>query len=48
MTLTKPVWFITGASSGLGRAVAEAVLERGWRAAVTSRKPQAVAPLATC
>lgn len=47
MTLTKPVWFITGASSGLGRAVAEAVLERGWRTAVTSRNPKAVAALAS-
>jgi NAD(P)-dependent dehydrogenase (short-subunit alcohol dehydrogenase family) len=47
MILTEPVWFITGASSGLGRAVAEAVLERGWRAAVTSRNPKAVAALAS-
>ncbi|MEU2872793.1 oxidoreductase [Streptomyces olivoreticuli] len=32
-----PVWFITGCSSGLGRALASAVLERGWRAVVTAR-----------
>ncbi|MGW3071067.1 short-chain dehydrogenase/reductase, partial [Streptomyces sp. NPDC001130] len=32
-----PVWFITGCSSGLGRALAGAVLERGWRAVVTAR-----------
>lgn len=34
------VWFITGASSGLGRALAEAVLDRGERAAVTARDPE--------
>jgi NAD(P)-dependent dehydrogenase (short-subunit alcohol dehydrogenase family) len=36
------VWFITGSSTGLGRALAEAVLARGERAAVTARKPQSV------
>ena len=34
-----PVWFITGCSTGLGRALAEAVLKHGHRAAVTARKP---------
>ncbi|MGI5340761.1 oxidoreductase [Streptomyces sp. CA-181903] len=38
-----PVWFITGCSSGLGRALAHAVLERGWRAVVTARDPEKVA-----
>ncbi|MEW9518437.1 oxidoreductase [Streptomyces tubercidicus] len=38
-----PVWFITGCSSGLGRALARAVLERGWRAVVTARDPGKVA-----
>lgn len=38
-----PVWFITGCSSGLGRALATAVLERGWRAVVTARDPRKVA-----
>ncbi|MFT2017060.1 oxidoreductase [Streptomyces sp. 796.1] len=38
-----PVWFITGCSSGLGRALAGAVLERGWRAVVTARDPRTVA-----
>jgi NAD(P)-dependent dehydrogenase (short-subunit alcohol dehydrogenase family) len=33
------VWFITGASSGLGRQLAEAVLDRGERVAVTARDP---------
>ena len=30
-------WFITGCSTGLGRALAEAVLERGANAAITAR-----------
>jgi NAD(P)-dependent dehydrogenase (short-subunit alcohol dehydrogenase family) len=34
------VWFITGASSCLGRALAEAVLARGERAIVTDRNPE--------
>ncbi|MGW1197934.1 oxidoreductase [Streptomyces sp. NPDC002536] len=37
-----PVWFITGCSSGLGRALATAVLERGWKAVVTARVPHKV------
>jgi NAD(P)-dependent dehydrogenase (short-subunit alcohol dehydrogenase family) len=41
-----PVWFITGCSSGLGRALAEAVLGRGLRAVVTARDPARVADLA--
>ncbi|MEU5419347.1 oxidoreductase [Streptomyces sp. NPDC001407] len=40
-----PVWFITGCSSGLGRALAHAVLERGWRAVVTARDPRKVADM---
>ena len=32
------VWFITGCSTGLGRALAERVLEHGHRCAVTARK----------
>jgi NAD(P)-dependent dehydrogenase (short-subunit alcohol dehydrogenase family) len=39
------VWFITGASSGLGRALAEAVLERGERVVATAREPARVADL---
>ncbi|MFF5404999.1 oxidoreductase [Streptomyces misionensis] len=38
-----PVWFITGCSSGLGRALARAVLEQGWRAVVTARDANQVA-----
>ncbi len=30
-------WFITGCSTGLGRSLAKAVLEKGYRAAVTAR-----------
>jgi len=40
-----PVWFITGCSTGFGRALATVVLERGWRAAVTARDPSRVADL---
>ncbi|MGW4527023.1 oxidoreductase [Amycolatopsis sp. NPDC004378] len=32
-------WFVTGCSTGLGRALATAVLERGLRAVVTARDP---------
>ncbi|MGO6735658.1 oxidoreductase [Rhizobium ruizarguesonis] len=45
MSSPTPIWFITGASSGLGRALAEAVLARGWRAAVTARRPETLADL---
>ena len=34
------VWFITGSSRGLGRALAEAVLESGARLVATARKPE--------
>lgn len=46
MSDTTPIWFITGASSGLGRALAEAVLARGWRAALTARTSERLAELA--
>jgi NAD(P)-dependent dehydrogenase (short-subunit alcohol dehydrogenase family) len=36
-TDNSPVWFITGCSTGLGRALAEAVLQHGHRAVVTAR-----------
>ncbi len=40
-----PVWLITGCSTGLGRALARAVLDRGWRAVVTARRPEQVADI---
>jgi len=40
-----PTWFITGCSTGLGRALAAAVLERGWQAVVTARDPRSVQDL---
>ena len=42
----KPVWFITGCSTGFGRALAQHALERGYRAVVTARNPAQVADLA--
>ena len=41
-----PTWLITGCSTGLGRALATAVLERGDNAAVTARDAQRVGDLA--
>jgi NAD(P)-dependent dehydrogenase (short-subunit alcohol dehydrogenase family) len=40
-----PVWFVTGCSTGLGRALVTAVLDRGWRAVVTARDPGQVADI---
>src|SRR5450830_1579512 len=42
----KPVWFITGCSTGFGRELAQHVLERGYRTVVTARKPAEVKDLA--
>lgn len=39
------IYLITGTSSGFGRALAEAVLERGGCAVLTARKPEAVSDL---
>lgn len=41
-----PVWFITGCSTGFGRALAERVLARGWRVVATARDKARVADLA--
>ncbi len=42
----RPVWFITGCSTGFGREIAKEVLSRGWRAVVTARDKTKVADLA--
>jgi len=41
------VWLITGASSGFGRAIAEAALERGESVAAAVRRPEALGELAS-
>ena len=42
----KPVWFITGCSTGFGRELAKHVLERGYRTVATARNPDEVNDLA--
>jgi NAD(P)-dependent dehydrogenase (short-subunit alcohol dehydrogenase family) len=42
----RPVWFITGCSTGFGRELAKHVLERGYRTVVTARNPDEVNDLA--
>ena len=42
----KPVWLITGCSTGFGRALAELLIGRGYRVVVTARQPAEVADLA--
>jgi NAD(P)-dependent dehydrogenase (short-subunit alcohol dehydrogenase family) len=42
----KPVWFITGCSTGFGRQLARHALDRGYRVVVTARKPADIADLA--
>ncbi|EIW78256.1 NAD(P)-binding protein [Coniophora puteana RWD-64-598 SS2] len=47
--MNSKVWLITGASSGIGRAITEHVLSRGDIVVATMRKPSAIADLAaTC
>lgn len=41
-----PVWFITGASSGFGRALAQHALDRGYRVVATARSVAKLADLA--
>ncbi len=41
-----PTWLITGCSTGLGRHLAEAVLERGDNAVITARDPSQVRDIA--
>ncbi|MFK0164793.1 oxidoreductase [Rhizobium sp. NPDC090279] len=42
MTNENPVWLITGASSGLGRAICVAALEAGFSVAATARHPDSL------
>ncbi len=42
---SKPVWFITGCSTGFGRELSKILLSRGYRAVVTARDPAKVADL---
>lgn len=44
--MSPAVWFITGASSGMGRAMTEVVLENGDIAVATLRKPEVLSELA--
>ncbi len=41
--LNAPVWFITGCSTGLGRALAQAAIARGLRVVATARDPGTLA-----
>ncbi|MFN8627871.1 MAG: oxidoreductase [Candidatus Binatia bacterium] len=45
-TVTDSVWLITGCSTGLGRAIAVAALDNGYRVVVTARDPDRVKDLA--
>lgn len=40
------VWFITGTSTGIGRALAETALAKGYKVVATARKPEVLADLA--
>jgi NAD(P)-dependent dehydrogenase (short-subunit alcohol dehydrogenase family) len=44
--MTSKTWFITGTSSGLGRALTDALLDRGDRVAATLRRPAALDDIA--
>jgi NAD(P)-dependent dehydrogenase (short-subunit alcohol dehydrogenase family) len=46
-TSNTPVWLITGASSGLGQALASAVLQHGHRAVLTARNTASMETLAS-
>lgn len=45
MSIQDRVWFITGASSGFGRSLAEAVIARGERVVAAARRENALAEL---
>jgi NAD(P)-dependent dehydrogenase (short-subunit alcohol dehydrogenase family) len=41
----RKVWFITGSSTGLGRALTEELLKQGYRVAATARNPAVLLPV---
>ncbi|PRX08259.1 UNVERIFIED_ORG: NADP-dependent 3-hydroxy acid dehydrogenase YdfG [Martelella mediterranea] len=45
MSQDTPVWFVTGCSTGFGREIAKLVLSKGWRIAMTARRPESLADL---
>jgi len=47
MLIQKPVWFITGCSTGFGRELAMRALDCGYRTVVTARNPDTVKGWAT-
>lgn len=47
MSQVSLVWLITGSSSGLGRSLAQAVLQKGHRLVATARNLQSLEPLAS-
>lgn len=42
---SRPVWFITGCSTGFGRELSRQLLEQGYRVVVTARSPESIADL---
>ncbi len=44
-TAATPVWFITGCSTGFGRELATALIDKGYRVVATARNPDDVADL---
>ena len=42
----KPVWFITGCSTGFGRELAKLILNKGWNAVITARDENKVRDIA--
>ncbi len=46
-TAQKPVWFITGCSTGFGRELANQLLKGGYRTVITARNPDALRDLAS-
>ena len=42
----KPVWLITGCSTGFGRELAKLILSKGWNAIITARKTDKISDIA--